>query len=76
MSTGKMPSQPTMSTLKITIGFLLSTLLLVVFEYLLLQELYADKRIWLISISILGIALASFFFFFFFSRYHKSLKES
>lgn len=63
-------------TLKLTIGFLLSTLLLVVFEYVFLQELYSDKRVHVIVISLFGVVLASFFFFFFFTRYHKSLKDS
>jgi hypothetical protein len=67
--------QPTM-TLKLTIGFLLSTLLLVVFEYVLLLELYSDRRLFIILMCLIGMSAASFSFFFFFTRYHKSLKQS
>ena len=63
-------------TLKLTIGFLLSTLLLVVFEYVLLLELYSDKRLFIIFICLVGMAAASFSFFYFFTRYHKTLKQS
>lgn len=62
--------------IKFTIGFLATTLLLVVSEYVLLHEMFAAKRTAIIVAGLVGIAVASFFFSYFFSRYHKALKDS
>jgi len=61
---------------KLTIGFLLSTLLLVASEYLFLKQIFSQKRVFLLALSLSGIALAAFFFFLFFMRYHRLLKDS
>jgi heme/copper-type cytochrome/quinol oxidase subunit 4 len=63
-------------TKKYTIGFLLSTLLLVVFEYIFLEEIYSGKRTLVLIVSLLGVLLASLFFFLFFTKYRKSVKDS
>jgi heme/copper-type cytochrome/quinol oxidase subunit 4 len=61
---------------KYTIGFLLSTLLLVVFEYVFLQEMFSGKRTLVLIVSLLGVLLASVFFVLFFAKYRKSVKDS
>lgn len=61
---------------KLTIGFLFSTGLLVVSEYFFLSELFSDKNIFVIAVSIIGIVLASLSFVYFFARYRKALKDS
>jgi uncharacterized membrane protein YuzA (DUF378 family) len=61
---------------RLTIGFLFSTLLLVVFEYILLNEVYAAKRPSFIIVGIAGIVLAAVFFIFFFIKYRKAPDES
>jgi len=63
-------------TLKLIIGFLLSTLLLVVSEYILLEEFFSSKRPVILMVSLAGIAAAAFCFIYFFNRYHNALKES
>jgi hypothetical protein len=62
--------------IKFTIGFLFTTLLLVVSEYMLLHEMFAAKRTLVIALTLMGIAIAAFFFFYFFVRYHKMIKDS
>jgi heme/copper-type cytochrome/quinol oxidase subunit 4 len=61
---------------KLTIGFLFSTLLLVVAEYFFLAEMFSDKRVFVVIVSLLGIVLASLSFIYFFARYRKALKDS
>jgi ABC-type enterochelin transport system permease subunit len=63
-------------TKKYTIKFLFSTLLLVTFEYLFLQEIFSSKRTVVLVVSLLGIILASLFFFLFFTKFQKSTKDS
>jgi heme/copper-type cytochrome/quinol oxidase subunit 4 len=63
-------------TKKYTIGFLLCTLLLVVFEYVFLQEVFSGKRTLVLLVSLLGVLLASLFSFLFFTKYRKSVKDS
>ena len=58
------------------IGFTFSTILLVVFEYLLLQELYSQKRAAIMLAGIGGIVGAAAFFIFFFIRYRRTLDQS
>lgn len=61
---------------KMIIGFTFSTILLVVFEYLLLQELYSQKRTGIMLAGIGGILGAASFFIFFFIRYRRTLDQS
>jgi drug/metabolite transporter (DMT)-like permease len=61
---------------RLTIGFLFTTLLLVVSEYVFLREVFSGKRTVVIAAGLVGIAIASFFFLRFFVRYHKVLKDS
>lgn len=63
-------------TKKTTIGFLFATVLLVGFEYIILQELYAHRRAPIIITGVAGVAVAAAFFIFFFSRYRKPSDES
>ena len=63
-------------TLKLIIGFLLSTLLLVVSEYILLEEFFSGRRPVVLVAGLAGIAAAAFCFIYFFHRYHNALKES
>jgi heme/copper-type cytochrome/quinol oxidase subunit 4 len=63
-------------TLKLIIGFLLSTLLLVVSEYILLEELFSGKRTAVLAASLTGIVGAALCFIYFFNRYHNALKQS
>jgi hypothetical protein len=63
-------------TKRLTIGFLLATLLLVGFEYLFLHELYSSKRTALIITGIVGIVIASALFILFFIKYRKASDES
>lgn len=61
---------------RITIGFLLSILILVVSEYILLKEVYSNKQPFIILFSVMGIILGSAFFIFFFNKYRKASDES
>jgi len=61
---------------KFTIQFVLATLLLVICEYIFLQEIVSGKRTLVVIVSLLGILLASYFFFLFFTKYHKAIKDS
>jgi hypothetical protein len=61
---------------KIIIGFLCSTLLLVAFEYIFLNEMYAAKRPMLMLIGLAGIALSAVFFVFFFIKYRKATDDN
>lgn len=61
---------------KTTIGFLLATVLLVGFEYIILQELYAHRRVPIIIAGMAGVTVAAAFIIFFFSRYRKPSDES
>lgn len=63
-------------TKRFIIGFFLSTLLLVAFEYIFLKEAFSGKRTLIIIVSVLGILLASFFFYLFFTKYRKGSKDS
>ena len=61
---------------KLTIGFLFSTVLLVVSEYFFLDELFSDKSVFVIIASLIGLVVASLSFLYFFARYRKALKDS
>lgn len=61
---------------KMIIGFTFSTIFLVVFEYLLLQELYSQKRTGMMLAGIMGIVGAAAFFVFFFIQYRRKLDQS
>lgn len=61
---------------KVIIGFLCSTLLLVIFEYLLLSEMYAEKRPVLMILGIGGILLSAVFFLIFFIKYRKATDDN
>lgn len=62
---------------KVVIGFLCSTLLLVLFEYLLLSEVYAtEKRPLLLLAGIAGIVLSAVFFLIFFIKYRKATDDN
>jgi hypothetical protein len=63
-------------TLKLIIGFLLSTLLLVASEYIFLEEFFSAKRPVVLAACLVGIAGAAMCFIYFFNRYHNALKES
>lgn len=63
-------------TKRFTIGFLLSTIFLVAFEYLFLNELFSGKRTLVIVVSLLGVLLASVFFALFFKKYRKADQDS
>lgn len=60
---------------KTIIKFLLSTILLMVSEYFLLQELFSYRRISVIMGSATGFIIAALFFIFFFSKYRKASKD-
>lgn len=61
---------------KIIIGFICSTLLLVLFEYIFLSEMYAAKRPVLMIAGIAGIALSAVFFLIFFIKYRKATEDN
>ena len=61
---------------KIIIGFLCSTLLLVIFEYLFLSEMYSEKRPLLMIFAIAGILLSAVFFLIFFIKYRKATDDN
>ena len=61
---------------QIIIGFLISTLLLVVFEYMFLNEMYAAKRPLFMIMGIAGILLAAVFFIIFFIKYRKATDDN
>ncbi|MGV3657414.1 MAG: hypothetical protein ACO1NX_05650 [Chitinophagaceae bacterium] len=61
---------------QIVIGFLFSTLLLVVFEYLFLSEMYAAKRPLMLGVGIGGILLSALFFIFFFIKFRRASDDN
>ncbi len=58
------------------IGFLIATLLLVVFEYIFLSEMYAAQRPLYMIIGIAGILLSAVFFLIFFIKYRKATDDN
>ena len=61
---------------QIVIGFLFSTLLLVVFEYLFLSEMYAGKRPLILVVGIGGILLSALFFIIFFIKFRRASDDN
>lgn len=61
---------------KLIIGFLFSLVMLVVCEYIFLQEMFSSKRTLVSIVSLLGVLVGGLFFFLFFSKYNKASKDS
>jgi hypothetical protein len=60
-------------TTKFTIAVILSIIVLIISEYVLLTELFAQKRLPIVAISALALTLSIIFFLRTYKKYRKSM---